>query len=186
MNKCKWTQICIAFTTCENRGCCSTPSAPTSCAPAHYFTFMWGSGLRAASTLLAGSILRTSEQTGRGSLGDVPRDGLCRDAYVCTCVDGGLREVLNHRHTAVEAADGSLRFCVNHTHVHTQTQIHSCKNILPCDTFCQIRHKVGHFCSTDLHWLMPNLCLSLSLTLFNTLTQAEQPENSAFKKQMDQ
>ncbi len=100
--------------------------------------------------------------------------------------------MLNHRHTAAEVADGSLRFCAEHTHththththVHTRTEIHGCKNILPCDTFCQIRHKVGHFCSTDLHWLKTNL--SLSLTLFNTLTQAEQAESSAFKKQMDQ
>lgn len=102
------------------------------------------------------------------------------------CVDGGLWEVLNHRHTAVEASDGSLIFCVEHMRTHTRAQLHGCKNILPCDTFCQIMHKVGHFCSTNLHWLMTNLCLSLSLTHFNTLTQAEQPENSAFKKQMDQ
>lgn len=80
---------------------------------------LWGSGLRAASAVLAGSVLRTSDQTGRGSLGDVPRDGLCRDAgSMCMCADGGLWEVLNHRHTAAEAADGSLRFCAEHTHTH--------------------------------------------------------------------
>ncbi len=138
----------------------------------HYLFLMWGSGLRAASAVLAGSVLRTSDQTGRGSLGDVPRDGLCRDVgSMCMCADGGLWEVLNHRHTAAEASDGSLRFSAEHTHTHThtRTEIHGCKNILPCVAFCQIRHKVGHFCSTDLLWLKTNL--SLSLTLFNTLTQ---------------
>lgn len=174
ITKCYIGKFVLNLQSCEN------PYFPRPCSLSYFHVRIWPP----CCVYCSGRIHITHLWTNREEvLGRCPQG---RSLPGCVCVDGGLWEVLNHRHTAVEASDGSLIFCVEHMRTHTCAQLHGCKNILPCDTFCQIMHKVGHFCSTNLHWLMTNLCLSLSLTHFNTLTQAEQPENSAFKKQMDQ